>query len=411
MNYLDAYYSRINHLGTTTAERIRNGGIRSFIKWMSESPHTVRHLSVQRGIYFDGIILTNKDKQHQKIMFLNVSNQIPINVGDIMNWKLDNGQIQKWILVQEEKKVNGTYRTFWIVRCNYLMKWVDGDGHVQQSWSYFVSSLDSKIKGNFRTWNSLITPQPNKYAQILMPRYPINRATNFIVEEESWTVVQYDHTSVPGIIYLSLTEGKINSIYDDVQNNLADTNNIASYEIITSQEPQVFQIGQFVIPSFTLMKNGQVYSGEYQFIPDDKSIITIENDKLKALRQGTTTITVQLKDFPSIKNTITVKVGAPTEEFFGHIQGNNSIRLNRTAIYKLVGKPAIDENSIVTFSLENTALAKFVSIQTKDNVSTEQIKHACKIQANDENQLGDITLIAEYNGNTYTKVISIIPLW
>lgn len=151
MNYLDAYYSRINHLGTTTAERIRNGGIRSFIKWMSESPHTVRHLSVQRGIYFDGIILTNKDKQHQKIMFLNVSNQIPINVGDIMNWKLDNGQIQKWILVQEEKKVNGTYRTFWIVRCNYLMRWVDGDGHVQQSWSYFVSSLDSKIKGNFRT--------------------------------------------------------------------------------------------------------------------------------------------------------------------------------------------------------------------------------------------------------------------
>ena len=146
-----------------------------------------------------------------------------------------------------------------------------------------------------------------------MPRYPINRATNFIVEEESWTVVQYDHTSVPGIIYLSLTEGKINSIYDDVQNNLADTNNIASYEIITSQEPQVFQVGQFVIPSFTLMKNGQVYSGEYQFIPNDKSIITIENDKLKALRQGTTTITVQLKDFPSIKNTITVIVGAPTE--------------------------------------------------------------------------------------------------
>ena len=41
-----------------------------------------------------------------------------------------------------------------------------------------------------------------------MPRYPIDRATNFIVEDESWTVVEYDHTSVPGIIYLSLTENK-----------------------------------------------------------------------------------------------------------------------------------------------------------------------------------------------------------
>lgn len=151
MNYYDVYQSRLNHLGGSTAERIRNGGIRSFIKWMNESPHTVRQLSVQRGLYFDGIILTNKDKEHQKIMFLNVANQIPVTVGDIMNWTLDDGSIQKWILVQEEKKVNGTYRTFWIVRCNYLMKWVDGDGHVQQSWSYFVSSLDSKIKGNFRT--------------------------------------------------------------------------------------------------------------------------------------------------------------------------------------------------------------------------------------------------------------------
>lgn len=155
MNYRDVYYSRINHLGNTTSQRIQNGGIRSFFKWMAESPHTVTNLSVQRGLYFDGIILTNKDKQHEKIMFLNVANQIPLKIGDIMNWKIQDGTIEKWLLVQEEKKVNGTYRTFWIVRCNYLMKWVDGDGHVQQSWSYFVSSLDSKIKGNFRTWNSL----------------------------------------------------------------------------------------------------------------------------------------------------------------------------------------------------------------------------------------------------------------
>ena len=66
MNYHEVYYSRINHLGETTAERIRSGGIRSFEKWMAESPHTIRNLSVERGIYFDGIILTNKDKEYKK---------------------------------------------------------------------------------------------------------------------------------------------------------------------------------------------------------------------------------------------------------------------------------------------------------------------------------------------------------
>ena len=52
-----------------------------------------------------------------------------------------------------------------------------------------------------------------------MPRYPIERSTNFIVENESWNTVEYDHTSVPGLIYVSLTENKINSIYDDSEEN------------------------------------------------------------------------------------------------------------------------------------------------------------------------------------------------
>jgi len=65
-----------------------------------------------------------------------------------------------------------------------------------------------------------------------MPRYSIDRATNFIVEEESWTVVEYDHTSVPGVIYLSLTENKINSIYDDIENNNADLDKKARYDIV-----------------------------------------------------------------------------------------------------------------------------------------------------------------------------------
>jgi hypothetical protein len=125
MNYLDAYFSRLNHNGGTIAERIRNSGIRSFEKWMAESPHTICDLSVERGIYFNGIILTSKDKAYQKIMFLNVTNDTPLLIGDIINWTQDDKSIEKWLIFQEEKKVNGTYRTFWIVRCNYLLKWID----------------------------------------------------------------------------------------------------------------------------------------------------------------------------------------------------------------------------------------------------------------------------------------------
>jgi hypothetical protein len=91
------------------AERIKNGGIRSFYKWLAESPFTVNNLSVERGLHFSGIIETNKDKEYEKIMFLRVANNIPLEVGDIMNWQIEDGSVEKWILAQKVKKVNGTY--------------------------------------------------------------------------------------------------------------------------------------------------------------------------------------------------------------------------------------------------------------------------------------------------------------
>ena len=398
MNYLNTYFSRVNHLGETTAERIRNGGIRSFEKWLAESPHTLRNLSVERGLYFSGIILSNKDKEYQKIMFLNVANDIPIQIGDIMNWPLEDGTIEKWLLIQEEKKVNGTYRTFWIVRCNYLMKWIDKEGHLQQSWSYFVSSLSDKIKGNFRTWHSLITPQPNKYAELLMPKYPIERATNFIVEEESWSLIEYDHTSVPGIMYLSLTENKINSIYDDVENNIADLDKLARYELLVADETQSFNINEPIVPIFTLTKNGIPYNAEINLLPTNKQYARIINNQLTAIKEGTTDIIIQLKDFPEIKKTLTININNGQAPFVAYLDGADTIKLDRQSMYSLKGNQNIDREVIFTL---DTSLAKIVSHNNNE----------CLIQANNKNKLGEFTLFANYNNQQYSKVIRIMPLW
>lgn len=399
MSYLDTYFSRVNYLGETTAERIRNGGIRSFNKWMAESPHTLTNLSVERGLYFSGIIIRNKDKEYEKIMFLHVPNNTPLLIGDIMNWPLDDGTIEKWILVQEEKKVNGTYRTFWIVRCNYLMKWIDSNGHLQQSWSYLVSSLDSKIKGNFRTWHDLITPQPNKYAELLMPRYPIDRATNFIVEDESWSVIEYDHTSVPGIIYLSLTENKINKIYDDVENNIADLDKLANYQLSIPDKVQIFKIGELINPKFTLMKNGKICDEEISYKSTDKNKVRIINGNPTAVGTGTVDIIIYLTNYPTISKTLTIKISDEEQDFSAYIEGNDFIRLDREEHYTLMGISNIE--NAVTFVLEKTELATIKTVSMNE----------CIITANAKNKLGTIKLIASYDGKDYVKEISIKPLW
>ena len=399
MNYLDVYFSRINHLGETTAERIRNSGKRSFEKWLAESPHTLRNLSVERGIYFDGIILTSKDKEYEKIMFLEVALDIPIKVGDIMNWTLDDGSVEKWILIQEEKKVNGTFRSFWIVRCNYLMKWIDSEGHLQSSWAYFVSSLDSKIKGNFRTWNNLITPQPNKYAELLMPRYPIDRATNFIVEDESWTVVEYDYSSVPGVIYLSLTETKVNAIYDDTVNDIADLDKLAVYDISIPEITQKFKVNDIIDLTFTLMKNGVPSNEEVEFISNDKKIVKIIDNKLTAISKGNVDIIIQLKQHPTIQKIISIEIGDEENEFSAYIEGNDNLRLDRKGIYTLKGTGEISDK--VVFTINDTTFARIIKT-TNDS---------CEIQANSKNKLGKVVLSATYQDVIYTKEISIIPLW
>lgn len=384
---------------------------------MDESPHTVRQLSIDRGLYFDAIILTSKDKEYQKIMFLNVANNIPLQVGDIMNWQIDDGSIEKWILISEEKKVNGTYRTFWIVRCNYLIKWIDDDGHLQSSWSYFVSSLDSKIKGNYRTWNHLITPQPNKYAEILMPRREISRATNFIIEEESWQLIEYDHTSVPGTVYLSLTENKINNIYDDVENNIADLDKRAKYTLALPSITQTYHVGDIIEPAFTIMKNGVPINMNVELISLKKEVARIVDGTLKAVGEGDADIQVNLKDCTDIEPPellIHIAVNTEEKEVSYYIDGKDELRLGQNNYYYLRDTTnKIVQN--VEFSIDNLEYAKFAE---QENGKTKILKDAqsyigdlCLIHGNENNQLKHFVLTATVNNQSYTKTIQIIPLW
>ena len=395
--YLDVYFSRVFHRGESVAEVAQNTGERSFESWLASSTHTVKDLSVERGLYFSGIILTDKDKEQQKIMYLNVANNIPIVVGDIVNWQCD-GTIEKWIIFKKEKKVNGTYQTFSIIRCNYLMKWVDKNGHIQSSWSYFVSSMDSKIKENFRTWNALITPQPNKYAEMIIPKKDIERGTSFIVENESWNMVEYDHTSVPGIMYLSLTEEKVNYIYDDLENNIADTDKIANYEVLLPEEIQNFNVGDEIIPIFTISKNGQPFETEVTYISTNKKIAKIVNGKLTALKEGKVSIVIQLKDYPEIHKEIEINIGEQPV-FNAYINGEAAIKLDRKSRYELISNSPLDKD--VTYSLSDENLAFIIDAES----------NYCIVQANSKNKLGKVILIASYNGVEYSKEIKIAPLW
>lgn len=243
-----------------------------------------------------------------------------------------------------------------------------------------------------------------------MPRYPINRATNFIIEDESWQVIEYDHTSVPGTIYLSLTENKVNMIYDDLVNDIADTDKLAHYELSVPAETQDFILNKPINPSFTLTKNGIPCTLDYILLPTDKTMVKIVNNQLIGQKEGKTQLIVQLKDYPNIFQYIDINLASSVTTFSAYIEGPAQIRLDREAQYTLKGTDEISGN--VTYSLSNIdtndpkiKLASIISIEND----------TCTIRANDKNKLttnsNPFILTATYNGVDYTKEIQIIPLW
>ena len=230
-----------------------------------------------------------------------------------------------------------------------------------------------------------------------MPRFSIDRATNFIVEQESWTVVEYDYTSVPGVIYLSLTEGKVNLIYDDLQNNIADIDKLADYSVLVPAETQTFAVNDIINPVYTLTKNGVPFTAEVELTPEDKTIVRYVNGVLTAKEEGITNIIVSLKDYPNIKSSVPVEITASAVSS-AYIEGVKELRLDRITRYTLITTTSFTGE--VVFSID-TNLATII----------EEGADYCVIRANNNNLLGTFTLTATYNNIEYTKEITIIPLW
>lgn len=392
MSYIDTYFARITHRGETKQEIAKNSGERSFDTWLKESPHTVRNLSVDRGLYFPGLILSKKDEVGRKLMTLNVACSVPVKVGDIMNW-----EGEKWILYSKERKVNEYYQVFDIIRCNCEINWVDEDGILHSAWAHFASSLERQIKEHFLSMYSGMFDSANKFGELIMPTQYIRRQTRIIFNDEAWRVSEFDKSSVEGIIYISLTEDTINDIYDNLEQDIADEPKIAHFEIVGSEKTQNFTVGSEVKPVFYIMKNGKMVEEDYEIIPQDKKIVKYVDDKLTAVSEGTTSLLVHLKNYPDFKLEYKVNISNAVE-FNAYIEGDSILKLNRTTQFKIVSN---DETKSFIFGIDNDELAYISSVD----------KNVCEVTANKKNKLGSVKLTATCDDIVLEKEIRIIPLW
>ena len=393
MNYLEVYKRRVGHLGTTPQEKAYQSGILEFRRYLKYNEHTEHNLSLDNSdTVFSGVILTDKEDENRvsQILLVKVTEDggPELKPGNLVWWGEDK---YPWIIYRSTTSSYQPHQKFYMVRCNYEVKWLDSEGMLHSSWIYLLGSKDSKIKDNFRTWHSVITPQPNKYINIMMPHQLMPLGTEIMVLDEVWSLVDYDQNSVPGVIYMSFTETNLNEQRDSIEDKLANADMLADWQIEMA-ESRVVAADSIIDISYAITKNGVIQNVKPEIILTDG--LKLMNDGCVQVGTEGGTITI---DYKGVRKSQEIIVDEQPKADILFI-GSDKIRVaSEKNIYTLENAT---EEVIFTLIDENNLIAK-----------AEQDGNTFIITANSKNKLGDIILTAEYNGKKFIKNIKIVSLW
>ena len=397
-NYTDVYWYRVTKYGENHKEREYNYSVRNFEKYLNEHPSSVD--VIVDSTHTRASIISNKQDQYKLTKQILTSINTTINPGSMVEW--NDGH---WIVYQKEVNPNQAYNSCYMVECNKKLKWIDEYGVEQEEWAYIFSSKDSIVKQNFRTWNRLITPQPNQWLEMLVPaKKTIKMDQKFIIDGRAWFVDEYDATSSKGVTYYSLTEDKIDRMDDNIENGLANANKLDCYKIAIQDEISCGLTDNYII-SPIVYNDGVIDIQPLGYIIEDRDIASLmllnNNATIVPISKGQTTLKIYLINQPKVFKSIVINITDMTEQSAVLI-GDDSIKTTDFAIYsvyRISDSKIIDP--IISFSISDSNLASGILLDDG----------TLKIIANEDNKLGVVTVIINTSSNTYTKKIAIRSLW
>ena len=397
-NYTDVYWYRVTKYGENHKEREYNYSVRNFEKYLNEHPSSVD--VIIDSTHTRASIISNKQDQYKLTKQILTSINTIINPGSIVEW--NDGH---WIVYQKEVNPNQAYNSCYMVECNKKLKWIDEYGVEQEEWAYIFSSKDSIVKQNFRTWNRLITPQPNQWLEMLVPaKKTIKMDQKFIIDGRAWFVDEYDATSSKGVTYYSLTEDKIDRMDDNIENGLANANKLDCYKIDIQDEISCGLNDSYIINP-VVYNDGVIDTQPLGYIIEDRSVASLmslnNNATIIPVSKGQTTLKIYLINQPKVFKSIVINITDMTEQSAVLI-GDDSIKTTDFAIYsvyRISDSKIIDP--IISFSISDSNLASGILLDDG----------TLKIIANEDNKLGVVTVIINTSSNTYTKKIAIRSLW
>lgn len=390
-NYYEVFQQRCYNRGLNFKDVVQKQAELSFQRFLKSSPNTVEVKVNNEGNPIRVATILDKENDTLYKRYFLCDKNDNIKIGDFLYW-----EDSIWLVFKKVIDTIHAYDKFDCIECRHHIKWIDNVGVLRETPCYLVAQTDEKIKANFRTWNNMITPQPNKFMEIITSRTNIQLGQKFLVDETAWFVVESDYISVKDILYLSLTEDKKDLYTDDIENNIANIIDLNKFILKIQTNNVKLGVGESYQLDGRIYLNGLYYSDDIVLeIIEGKEYVEIDKDmNIKAIAPGVVSARVSMEDHPEISEPFTILIEETAQEplITYELRGDESIKWGRTKIYQCIKNTnGIEELIPCEFTIEdeNKLLKEF-----EINNST------ITITANEDNKIGTVKLVAKIDLNT-----------
>lgn len=402
-DYYLVFQERSGNHGKTFKEVVQKQARHDFKYFLQSSPNAIKvTINSKEGKETKVATILNKENETlvKRYFLCDIADQI--SIGDFLYW---GDSI--WLMFRKERDTIEAYDKFEGIECRHKIQWVDSYGVLQNTPCYLVAQKDDQIKSNFRTWNNMITPQPNKYLEIITCRNNIQLGQKFLIDETAWYVVESDYISIKNILYLSLTEDKKDIYVDDVADNIANIVDLNKFEMRIKDKEISLDIDKEYKIAGEVYLNGNKYSDKIIVeVIEGADLITInDNFTLTALSEGRVVLRICMEENNEIYQEMIINIvkNAPQNISYQLI-GDESIKWGRTKVIQAV--KVVDGVSVAI-------AASFKVIDKGELLSSYEINSSSvTITADTKNKVGNFTIICTFeDGSTVEKTIRVTSLW
>lgn len=401
-DYYKVFQERCKNHGKSFKSLVQSQAALDFQRFLVSSPNAIDVTVNDEEEKIRVATILNKEKNDTDVRrFFLANKEDALKIGDFIYW-----DDTVWILLKKEKNTIDAYDKFEGLECRHNIKWIDKFGVLQSTPCYLVAQTDEKVKANFRTWNNMITPQPNKYLEIITSRKDIELSQRFLIDETAWSVVETDYISVKGIIYLSLTEDKKDLYEDDINNDIADIVDLNKFQLKLEETEITLGIDETYQLSGKTYLNGNLYSSDIivEILEGEENISIDENLRITGIKEGNTKLRISMEENNEISQelNITIQESAPANVVYD-LKGDASIKWGRTKVYQFVR---------VVNGIFEPVKAEF-SIEDKDKLikNYEINETSITITANEDNRVGEFYINCTFGEETVRKEIKVTSLW